>query len=67
MINANEVRGTESPCEKCPRGSKPKVGCLCRKWMVWFRVMWADIRYKAGKGAKLKAVSEYGTMFYEEE
>jgi len=67
MISANDVRGTESPCEECPRGSKPATGCFCRKWMVWFRVMWADIRCKAGKGPKLKAVAEDGKMYYEEE
>lgn len=67
MISANEVRGTESPCEECPRGSKAATGCFCKKWLLWYRVMWADIRYLSGKAPKLKAVSEDGRMFYEED
>lgn len=67
MISANSVRGEKSPCRKCTRKSRDVGGCCCREWTLWYRVMWADIRCKAGKGPKLKAIDEDGKMYYEED
>lgn len=65
MILADSVRETPSPCKDCTR--TPSSSCHCRPWTLWYKVMWADIRYTAGKGAKLKAVGENGEMYYEED